>query len=101
MIARIYKPSRTAMQSGTAKTKAWTLDYEVEKPRTVEPLMGWTASTDMKQQVRLRFESKEQAIAYCERHGIAYQVHDAVPESRRGKSYADNFAFNRRDAWTH
>ena len=79
MTARIYKPAKTAMQSGTAKTKDWVLDFEPEEPRTVEPLMGWTSSGDMRQQVRLRFASKEEAIAYCERHGIAYQVFEAKP----------------------
>jgi hypothetical protein len=101
MTARIYKPSKTAMQSGQANTKAWVLDFEPEQPPQVEPLMGWTSSGDMRQQVRLRFASKEEAIAYCERRGIAYQVFDATPPKRRTISYSDNFAFNRRDAWTH
>ena len=81
MTARIYKPAKTAMQSGQAKTKAWVLDFEPEAPRTVEPLMGWTSSGDMRQQVRLRFASKEEAVAYCERHGIAYQVSEETPHS--------------------
>jgi hypothetical protein len=101
MTARIYKPSKTAMQSGLANTKAWMLDFEPEQPREVEPLMGWTSSADMRQQVRLHFASKQEAIAYCERHGIAYQVFEAKPPVRRTIAYADNFAFNRRDAWTH
>jgi ETC complex I subunit conserved region len=102
MVARIYKPARTAMQSGTANVKGWVLDYEPELPREVEPLMGWTSSADMKQEVRLRFDTKEEAIAYCERNGIAYQVFDAKePSPRRGLSYADNFAFGRRVPWTH
>jgi NADH dehydrogenase ubiquinone Fe-S protein 4 len=101
MIARIYKPSKTAMQSGQGNTKAWVLDFEPEQPRQVEPLMGWTSSGDMEQQVRLRFASKEDAIAYCERHHIAYQVFEAKPHTRRTIAYSDNFAFKRRDAWTH
>jgi NADH dehydrogenase ubiquinone Fe-S protein 4 len=101
MTARIYKPAKTAMQSGTAKTKDWVLDFEPEEPRMIEPLMGWTSSGDMRQQVRLRFNSAEEAVAYCERHGIPYQVFDAKTQSRRSISYADNFAFRRRDAWTH
>src|SRR5262245_4534633 len=101
MTARIYKPARTAMQSGHAKTKEWVLDYEPEQPREIEPLMGWTSSGDMRQQVQLRFDSQEEAIAYCERHGIAYQVFQSKPPVRRGISYADNFAFNRRDPSTH
>ncbi len=101
MAARIYKPSKTAMQSGLANTRAWVLEFEPEVPRQVEPLMGWTSSGDMRQQLRLRFASKEEAVAYCERHGIAYQVFEAVPVARRAVSYADNFSFKRRDAWTH
>jgi len=102
MAARIYKPAKTAMQSGTAKTKEWVLDYEPEQPREIEPLMGWTSSGDMRQQVRLRFATAEEAIAYAERHGIPYQVFDAKPATtRRTIAYSDNFAFKRRDAWTH
>ena len=101
MTARIYKPAKTAMQSGLAKTKAWVLDFEPETPRTVEPLMGWTSSGDMRQQLKLRFETKEEAIAYCERHGIPYQVAEAKVPARRAIAYADNFAFTRRGAWTH
>jgi hypothetical protein len=101
MTARIYKPSKTAMQSGFANTKAWVLDFEPELARQVEPLMGWTSSGDMRQQLRLRFGTKMEAIAYCERHGIAYQVFETAPLKRRTISYADNFSFKRGDAWTH
>jgi hypothetical protein len=101
MAARIYKPAKTAMQSGTAKTKLWVLEYEPEQPRAVEPLMGWTSSGDMRAQLRLRFETKAEAIAYCERHGIAYQVAEPKAPARRPMSYSDNFAFTRRGAWTH
>ena len=101
MTARIYKPAKTAMQSGTAKTKEWMLDYEPEQPREIEPLMGWTSSGDMRQQVQLRFDTQEEAVAYCERHGIAYQVAEPKPAKRNVMSYSDNFAFTRRGAWTH
>ena len=101
MVARIYRPAKTAMQSGTAKAKDWVLEYEPEQPREIEPLMGWTSSGDMRQEVHLRFETRDEAIAYCERQGIAYQVFDAKPLARRVISYADNFAFKRRDPWTH
>ena len=72
------------MQSGTGKTKEWVLDYEPEQPREIEPLMGWTSSGDMRQQVQLRFDTVEEATAYCERHGIAYQVF--IPSRRRAAS---------------
>jgi len=101
MTARIYRPAKTAMQSGCANTKDWLLEFEPEEARTVEPLMGWTSSGDMKQQLRLHFATKDEAVAYCERHGIAYQVSEPKPVERRVMSYSDNFAFNRRDAWTH
>ena len=101
MSARIYKPAKTAMQSGTAKTHDWALDYAPEEPRQVEPLMGWTSSGDMRQQLRLRFATKEDAVAYCERHGLPYQLTEEKPVARRLASYSDNFAFKRRDAWSH
>ncbi len=89
------------MQSGAANTKDWVLDYEPEEPRVVEPLMGWTSSGDMKQQLSLRFDSKEEAIAYCERHGIPYAVSEPKDTARRTMAYADNFAFRRTSPWTH
>ena len=89
------------MQSGEAKTKEWVLEYAPEKPREIEPLMGWTASADMNQQVRLRFETKEEAVAYCERHGIPFRVFAPNEPARRKIAYADNFAFTRTDPWTH
>jgi hypothetical protein len=101
MTARIYKPAKTAMQSGRGKTKDWVLDYEPEEPRVVESLMGWTTSGDMKSQIRLAFATKEEAVAYAERHGIPYQVQEGKSVPRRGLSYADNFAASRRGPWTH
>ena len=101
MLARIYKPARTAMQSGSANTKQWALAFEPETPREIEPLMGWTASGDMKQQLRLRFDSKEEAVAYCQRHGIPYQLSEANAPVRRKMAYADNFSYRRLDPWTH
>ena len=101
MSARIYKPAKTAMQSGQAKTKDWALDFEPEEARQVEPLMGWTSSSDMRQQLRLSFASKEEAVAYCERHGIAFRVFEPKEPARRKIAYADNFALTRTDPWTH
>ena len=101
MTARIYKPARTAMQSGTAKTKEWVLDYEPEQRRVIDPLMGWTSSGDMKQQLTLQFDTKEDAVAYCEREGIPYQVFEPKERAHRQIAYADNFAFRRVEPWTH
>jgi len=101
MTARIYKPAKNAMQSGAANSRVWQLEYEPEQPRVIEPLMGWTSSGDMKQQLTMRFETKEEAIAYCERHGIPYQVFEPKEPARRTIAYADNFAYQRRGLWTH
>jgi hypothetical protein len=101
MTARIFKPAKNAMQSGRSKTKEWQLDYEPEQPRAVEPLMGWTSSGDMKQQITLHFHSKEEAVAYCERKGIAYQVIEPKESVRHPVAYADNFSFRRGEPWTH
>ncbi len=102
MVARIYKPAKTAMQSGTAKTNLWFLDYEPESAREIDPLMGWTSSGDMNGQLQLKFASKEDAIAYAERHKIAYQVFEPQPRAARPKAYSDNFRSDRVDGnWTH
>ncbi|MEO1551417.1 MAG: ETC complex I subunit [Pseudomonadota bacterium] len=103
MVVRIYQPARTAMQSGVAKSKHWVLDHGVAERRQTDPLMGWSGSGDTQSQVQLTFDSKEAAIAYAERHGLAYRVE--MPKSRkpviRPGGYGDNFRYNRRSAWTH
>lgn len=101
MAAKIYKPARTAMQSGSAKTKSWLLEFEPEEPRSVEPLMGWTSSGDMKQQIKLHFATKEEAIAYADRNGIAYQVFEPYESAPKVLSYSDNFKVSRVGQWTH
>jgi hypothetical protein len=101
MSARIYKPARTAMQSGTAKTERWLLEFEPEARRGIEPLMGWTSSSDMKSQVKLWFDTKEAAIAYATREGLAYRVEEPKTPERRAVAYSDNFKFNRTGQWTH
>eukprot|EP01035_Chromulina_nebulosa_P012385 gene12385-16498_t len=95
MTARIFKAAKNAMQAGLAKTKDWQLDYEPEQARVIEPLMGWTSSGDMKQQLTLHFHTREDAVAYCEREGIAYQVIEPKSPTPRVVAYSDNFAFKR------
>ncbi len=103
MIARIFQPAKTAMQSGQAKTDTWVLEFVPSESRSVDPLMGWTSSGDTQTQVRLSFDTKDAAIAYAERNGIEHRV--AEPKKRkhiiRPGGYGDNFAHNRRAAWTH
>jgi hypothetical protein len=102
MLARIFRPSKTAMQSGRGKTNEWVLEFEPKAARRSDPLMGWTVTTDTESsQVQLQFETKEDAVRYAEAHGIAFQLMDAKPAKRIIKAYADNFAFNRRFPWTH
>jgi hypothetical protein len=100
MTARIYLPARTAMQSGQAKDK-WMLEYEPEAPLWIDPLMGWTSSSDMKSQVKLLFDTKEEAIAYAQRNGVAYRVEEPKPVALRLQSYSDNFQPNRVVPWSH
>ena len=101
MLARIYRPSRTAMQSGQALTKRWVLEYEPASPRTVEPLMGWTSSADMRSQIVLEFGTREEAVAYAAKHEIPYQVFEPHPAKVRPKSYSDNFRSDRKVPWSH
>ena len=101
MRARIYQPPKTAMQSGWAKTHAWVVEFVNSHPRTPDSLMGWTGGGDTQAQVKLTFETREEAIAYAEKAGIQYEVE--IPHYRRvkPKAYADNFKYNRLENWTH
>ena len=103
MPARIYQPARNAMQSGVGKTKYWLLEHVSDSARSVDPLMGWTSNSDTQAQVRIRFDSKKAALAYAAAHGIDAIVQDPKrrkPNIRAG-GYGENFATNRRGAWTH
>ena len=100
MRVRIYKPAKTAMQSGVALTHLWVLESEPTR-KEVDPLMGWTASRDTMQQVQLYFHTVEDAKAYAVKQGWRYTIE--LPHARhvRPKAYADNFAYNRVGRWTH
>ena len=103
MKARIYQPARNAMQSGQAKTKTWVLEYAPASAREVDPLMGWTGSTDTQSQVRLSFDSREAAEKYARDHKIDFvttEPHKRAPNIRK-MGYGENFATNRRTVWTH
>ncbi len=103
MRARIYQPARTAMQSGTAKTTGWILEFQPASARDVDPLMGWTSSGDMESQVRLRFDTAEAALAYAAEKGIEADVVQPKPRKPiiRARGYGENFATDRKGAWTH
>ncbi|MEZ2130622.1 MULTISPECIES: ETC complex I subunit [unclassified Sinorhizobium] len=101
MSAKIYRPAKTAMQSGKAKTHLWVLEFDQEIPRKIDPIMGYTSSADTRQQVKLTFETQEQAEAYAQRNGIEYRVIAPKEPIRQNVSYSDNFRFNRMQPWTH
>lgn len=103
MPARIYQPARNAMQSGTAKTHDWLLEFAPDQARAIDPLMGWTGSGDTQGQVRLRFASRALAEAYAQANGLDYTVSE--PHGRkqtiRPRGYGENFATDRKEVWTH
>lgn len=101
MTARIYRPARNAMQSGKGKSKQWILVHEPSTPRSIDPLMGYTSSSDMNQQVKLSFETLEEAEAYAQRNGIPYSVQAAHEPTPKRVSYPDNFRSDRKTPWTH
>lgn len=102
MTARILQPARNAMQSGKANSGRWLLAFDPASPRNVEPLMGWTSSADTRQQLRLWFDTREEAIAYAERNGIGWRVEEPrATRPRQNPSYSDNFRSDRVGVWTH
>jgi hypothetical protein len=102
MAARIFRPARTAMSSGQAKTQRWVLEYEPERAKSIEPLMGYTSSDDMTSQIRLEFDTKDEAVDYAKRNGIPYQVLEPPKDRVRPViAYSDNFRRDRTQPWTH
>jgi hypothetical protein len=99
--ARIFQQPKTAMQSGRAGTHEWLLQFEPTAAERADPLMGWIGGGDTRAQVHLRFDSREDAVAYAEREGLQYEVE--LPRARKfvPKSYSDNFRFGRSENWTH
>jgi len=91
--AKIYIPSKTAMQSGRGKLKTWVLEFDTKDPST-NPLMGWESSTDTLEEVILKFPTKDQAIEYAENNNISYTVIEPKKKEFVIKSYADNFLKN-------
>jgi len=93
-LARIYRPAKNAMQSGRANNKAWVLEFEPKSAKIIDPLMGWTGSTDTDGQVRLRFSDQQAAVRYAEKYGIRYHVIAPQERTLKRKSYADNFKYH-------
>jgi hypothetical protein len=101
MTAKIYRPAPNAMQSGKAKSQEWLLEFDSDTPRTVDPLMGWISNADTNPQVRMWFDTREEAIEFAKRQGIHFQVMESREPKRIVKAYADNFSAVRRRPWTH
>lgn len=96
MIARIYCPAKSAMQSGRAGQSRWVLEYAPSSAKSADPLMGWTGSSDMvADQVRLWFDGRDEAVGYAKRHGISYRVIEHLDRKIVPKSYADNFRWDK------
>jgi hypothetical protein len=95
MIARIFQPTKTAMQSGQANTRFWVIEYEPEEAKKIDDLTGWTTSGDMRSQIKLKFGTREDAIAYAKNNKISYNL--IIPKIRKHspKSYADNFRYDK------
>ena len=100
-LARIYMPPRSAMQSGKGRTGGWVLEFEPGEQVRLDPLMGWAGSGDTRGQVRLHFDTREEAVAYAEASGLPYEVEEPKPVRIKPKVYADNFRFGRSENWTH
>ncbi|ORE96718.1 ETC complex I subunit [Acuticoccus yangtzensis] len=101
MRARIFKPARNAMQSGTRRTKTWRLELQGLGEPEIEPLMGWTSGTDTRRQIRLDFPTREAAIAYAHKKGLDFWIEDEKPRETRKVAYSDNFRGDRAAPWTH
>jgi hypothetical protein len=91
--ARIYKPAKNAMQSARGRSALWVLEYQSDKSKGPESLMGWTASDDTQEQVRLTFKTFEAAQAYAEAEGLAYNVSEPQERKVRPRNYGDNFKY--------
>jgi hypothetical protein len=101
MTARIFRPAPNAMQSGDGNSKRWMLVSEPATARQIEPLMGYTSSTDTEAQVKLFFDTLEEAEAYAQREGIPYRVQPLHVPTVKRNSYSDNFRSDRKTPWTH
>lgn len=101
MLAKIYQPSPSAMTSGRGKTKHWVLEFIGGTSGGIDPLTGTNRSTNMHSQLDLKFNSLEDAVAYAKSKNIPHQVVQSNKVKRIPRSYADNFAFDRKLPWTH
>ncbi len=101
MQARIFSPAKSAMQSGRARLRSWVLEFQSDRASVPDALMGWSGGGDTSKQVRLYFANQAEAVSYAEKHGLLYVVEASQSRTIKGKSYASNFAVDRKFPWTH
>ena len=94
-LARIYRPSKTAMQSGRRQSRKWLLEFEPATRRDPDPLMGWSSARDTLNEVQLRFDTLDEAVAFADKHGLQYSIIEPHQRRPKVKSYADNFRYDR------
>jgi len=98
---RVYQPRKTAMQSGRAKTRYWLVEFEPGAQLRNDPLMGWVGQGDTRNQLRMKFNTREEAVEFCEKNDLDYQLIEPRQRKIQHKSYSDNFRADRQKNWTH
>ena len=101
MTIKIYKPTKSSMQSGLGKTKLWIAEYVSEQDKTKDSLMGWNSSSDTKEQIKMFFDTKDQAVEWAKKNNQQFVVIEPKVKKYNLKSYASNFDMNRKEPWTH
>ena len=101
MTIKIYKPAKTAMQSGNKNTKKWLAEFISDIDTRKDTLMGWNSSLDTNSQIKVFFDTKEQAIKWAQKNNFQYFIEEEKTKKIKPKSYALNFDFNRKEPWTH
>ena len=101
MTIKIYKPSKSSMQSGHRNTKKWLAEYISDTEQVKDTLMGWNSSLDTKSQIKVFFNTKEQAIEWAQKNNYQYFIEEPKVKKIKPKSYSSNFDMNRKEPWTH
>ena len=101
MVLRIYKPTKTAMQSGRSKSKSWIAEYISAESLEKDSLMGWNSSKDTKTQIKIYFNTLEKAVEWAKKNNYQFEIINSQDRKIIPKKYSDNFAFNKKEPWTH
>ena len=103
MVARIFKSQKSAMQSGMGQAKEWILELEYDKSKSIDPLMGWTGSSDTSSQIQIKFPTRDAAILYAKNKGLTFTILKSNSRKHiiRENGYGENFSYNKKIPWTH